>query len=76
MSFASFTGPTHTEMAVLDCDLSGAPSTCAMVDLLARLELALRRQGCRLRLSHAPNELVELIEFMGLAEVLRVEFER
>jgi hypothetical protein len=76
MSFVSFTGLTHIRMAVLECDLSGAPPTCAMVDLLARLELALRRQGCLLRLNRAPPELVELVEFMGLAEVLRVELER
>jgi hypothetical protein len=63
-------------MAVLECDLSDAPATCAMVDLLARLEVALRRQGCDLRLQHASAELVDLVVFMGLSDVLRVELER
>ena len=60
-------------MAALVCDLSGAESTAATVDLLARLALALRREGSRLQLSHASVELVELIEFMGLSDVLRLE---
>ena len=55
------------------CDLSGARPTAATVDSLARLALLLRREGLRLVLRDAPPELVELIEFMGLAEVLRVE---
>ena len=42
-------------------------------DVLARLALSFKRRGEQLRLRHAPPELVELIEFMGLAEVLRVE---
>ena len=60
-------------MAVLTCDLSGAPATAATVDLLARFALALRHEGARLRLSHVSTELVELIEFMGLSAVLGVE---
>ena len=60
-------------MAVLVCDLTGVRATAATVDALARLALALRRQGARLQLKHASSELVELIGFMGLAEVLRVE---
>ena len=60
-------------MAVLVCDLTGVHATAAAVDALARLALALRRQGARLQLEHASSELVELIGFMGLAEVLRVE---
>ena len=60
-------------MAALVCDLSGVKPSAATVDALARLALALRRQGSRLRLRNASAELVELVEFMGLAEVLRVE---
>jgi hypothetical protein len=63
-------------MAVLTCDLSGAEPTAATVDFLARLALALKREGSRLRLSHVSTELVELIEFMGLSEVLGVETRR
>ena len=49
------------------------PPLATREDALALLAVALRRQGSRLRLRHASPELVELIEFMGLAEVLRVE---
>ena len=40
------------------------------VESLARLQLAARRSGLHLRLRHVPNELRELITFVGLAEVL------
>jgi hypothetical protein len=55
------------------CDLSGARPTAATVDSLARLALLLRRERSRLLLRHASPELVELIAFMALSEVLRVE---
>jgi len=55
------------------CDLSGARPTAATVDSLARLSLLLRREGIRLVLLQASPELVELIAFMGLKEVLGVE---
>jgi hypothetical protein len=54
-------------------DLSGAPPTAATVDRLARLALSLRRRGLGLRLSRASPDLIDLIAFMGLAEVLVVE---
>ena len=76
MNSARFTGLTDTGMHALVCDLSGVQPSAATVDALARLALALKRQGSRLRLRHASPELVELIEFMGLAEVLRVEASR
>ena len=40
------------------------------VDALVRLQLVARRDGCRVRLRGASKELVQLIAFMGLAEVL------
>ena len=55
------------------CDLSGARPTAATVDSLARLALMLRREGSRLVLRQVTPELVELIAFMGLTEVLDVE---
>jgi hypothetical protein len=73
MSFWPGAGLNHNSMAVLVCDLTGVQATAATVDALARLALALKRQGARLQLRHASTELVELIAFMGLAEVLRVE---
>jgi anti-anti-sigma regulatory factor len=73
MSFSRQSGLTDTGMHALVCDLSGVQPSAATIDALARLAVALRRQGSRLRLRHASPELVELIDFMGLAEVLRVE---
>jgi hypothetical protein len=43
------------------------------VDLLARLQLNARRLGHEVRLSHVSSELHELLDFVGLGEVLRVE---
>jgi len=76
MSFARLRRPTRTEMQAHVCDLSGARPTAATVDSLARLALLLRREGSCLVLREAPPELVELIAFMGLREVLRVELQR
>ncbi|HEU5064985.1 MAG TPA: STAS domain-containing protein [Gaiellaceae bacterium] len=60
-------------MHALVCDLSGVQPSAATIDALARLAVALRRQGSRLLLVRASPELVELVEYMGLTEVLRVE---
>jgi anti-anti-sigma regulatory factor len=73
MSFVRLARLPDTGMHALVCDLSGVQPSAATIDALARLAVALRRQGSRLRLLHASPELVELIDFMGLAEVLRVE---
>jgi hypothetical protein len=73
MTFLPASGLTTTSMAVLVCDLTGVQASVATVDALARLALALKRQGARLQLRHASTEVVELIGFMGLADVLRVE---
>ena len=43
------------------------------VDAVARLQLAARRSGLELRLRHVPDELQELITFVGLAEALGLE---
>ena len=47
-----------------------------LVDALARLQLVAERQGCRVVLCEPPQELVELLEFCGLDDVLRVEVRR
>jgi ABC-type transporter Mla MlaB component len=52
------------------CDVSGVDPDGATVDALARLQLAARRHGCRVRLRHASPELLELLDFMGLRDVL------
>ena len=60
---------------VLDCQQLANPHM-AVIDQLARLQLALRRGGCELQLKNADDSVLELIAFAGLAEVLRVEMQR
>jgi hypothetical protein len=48
----------------------------ALVDALARLQLAARRRGLRLRLRGASEELRALLELVGLADVLALEAPR
>ena len=60
---------------VLDCQQLTNPNM-AVIDQLARLQLALRRGGCELHLKNADDSVLELIAFAGLAEVLRVEMQR
>jgi hypothetical protein len=52
--------------------LAGRPDATT-IDALARLQLALRPLGLEILLHGASEELVELIGFVGLAGVLRVE---
>jgi ABC-type transporter Mla MlaB component len=54
----------------LRCDVTGVAADVAAVDALARLALTLRRQGGRLELCGASEELRTLVTFMGLTEVL------
>ena len=55
------------------CDVGGLAPDLAAVDVLARLQLTARRLGVELCLRHASCELLELIAFAGLRDVLRVE---
>ena len=55
---------------VVVCDVTGVAPDAVTVDALARLQLAARRRGCRVRLRHASDELRELVAFMGLTDVL------
>jgi ABC-type transporter Mla MlaB component len=52
------------------CDVDAVPVDAVTVDALARLQLAARRQGCRVHLRHASAELLSLVAFMGLRDVL------
>jgi ABC-type transporter Mla MlaB component len=52
------------------CDVSGVVPDAVTIDALARLQLAARRQGCQVRLRHASRELIRLVAFMGLQDVL------
>ena len=60
----------RTSPSVAFCDVSDVPADAVTVDALARLQLAARRHGCRVRLRHASRELRELVAFMGLEDVL------
>jgi ABC-type transporter Mla MlaB component len=52
------------------CNVRGVVPDAVTVDALARLQLAAGRCGCRVLLRDASEGLVELVEFMGLTDVL------
>ena len=52
------------------CDVGGIEPDAETVNALARLQLAAGQLGCQVRLRHASSELLELIHFMGLSDVL------
>jgi ABC-type transporter Mla MlaB component len=51
--------------SVVLCDVHGVEP-----DAVCRLQLGARRHQCEVRLRHASRELLELVEFMGLTDVL------
>jgi hypothetical protein len=55
------------------CDVGALAPDGVAVDVLARLQLRARRLGLEIRLRHASSELQELLAFVGLRDVLRVE---
>jgi len=55
---------------VVLCDVSSVAVDAVTVDALARLQLAAGRHGCRVRLRNASAELLDLVAFMGLCDVL------
>ena len=55
---------------VVDCDVTGVDPDAVTVDALARLQLAAGRLGCQVRLRNASDELLDLVAFMGLEDVL------
>ena len=59
-----------SDAAVALCDVSGIDVDAVTIDALARLQLAARRHGCQVRLRHASTDLLELLDFMGLTDVL------
>ncbi len=56
--------------AVALCDVSGARDDAMTVEALARMQLAARRSTCQMRLRGASTELLGLLAFMGLRDVL------
>jgi anti-anti-sigma factor len=60
-----------TGARVVVCDVGGlAHPNAATVDAVCRIRLAVRRQGSRLRLRHASPELLDLLDLMGLCDVV------
>jgi hypothetical protein len=57
----------------IDLDVSALAPDVVTIDALARLELAARRVGRRVRLHGTSADLVELITFCGLSDALGVE---
>jgi ABC-type transporter Mla MlaB component len=60
----------QSRAGVAVCDVSGVGVDAVTVDALCRLQLAARRNGCQVRLRNASSELLELVAFMGLEDVL------
>ena len=56
--------------SVVLCDVHGVEPDAVTVDALCRLQLGARRHRCEVRLRHASRELLELVDFMGMTEVL------
>lgn len=52
------------------CEVGGVGADTVALQALARLQLAARRGGCRIRLRGAPPELLALIALAGLDDVL------
>jgi putative phosphoribosyl transferase len=55
---------------VIPCDVGGVQADVVTVDALCRLQLAAGRRRCRVQLRNASDELVALIGFLGLTDVL------
>ncbi len=60
-----------TGAEVAFCDVSEVEPDAVTVDALARLRVTARRRGCQARLRGASSELLELLAFMGLLDVLQ-----
>src|SRR5690348_2176617 len=56
--------------SVVECEVVGVEPDAVTVDALARLQLVAQHNRCRVVLVGASNDLVDLVEFMGLGDVL------
>jgi len=64
---------TLLERAAADvalCDVRGVPADAVTVDALAQLQLAARRRGYQVRLLNSTRDLRELVDLMGLSDVV------
>ena len=55
------------------CDVAGVQPDAVTVDALARLQLGARRHGCEVRLRNASPALLDLVDLMGLTDVIGEE---
>ena len=53
------------------CDVAPVAVDAVAVEALARLQLGARRNGCRVLIANAPQELGQLVRLFGLEEVLQ-----
>jgi ABC-type transporter Mla MlaB component len=60
----------ESRVELVHADVAGIEPDAVTVDALARLQLAAKGYGCRVRLVNATPALRELVAFMGLADVL------
>ena len=51
-------------------DVAGVEPDAVTVDALARLQLGAKRTGCRIRLRNASPDLLRLLAFLGLSDVV------
>lgn len=58
------------DLVVARCPL--APPSLQLLDSLARLELAVRRIGCRLRVSDPDGRVAVLVRLAGLEQVIEL----
>jgi len=65
-----------TAGGVVRCDVAGVEPDAVTVDALARLQLAVTRRGCSICLCNTSPALLELVELMGLSNVLCEERSR
>jgi ABC-type transporter Mla MlaB component len=54
------------------CNVAGVDSDAVAVDALARLQHAAQRHGCSVRLQDASDDLLDVVAFMGLEDVVSV----
>lgn len=59
----------ESSSVVVDCVVVGVEPDAVTVDALARLQLAARRRGRRVRLCNPSLALCDLVELMGLTHV-------
>jgi ABC-type transporter Mla MlaB component len=66
---------SESSAGIAICDVAGVGVDAVTVDALARLQLGAGRHDCVVRLRNASSELLDLVAFMGLENVVATEDE-